>query len=522
MDALAGTGSLVRLVVRRDRVILPAWILITALLPMTVAVSTNGLYKNAAERAAFAAGVAGSPAELFTRGTVFSSSVGGLTSWTLSSSSLIIGGLISILLVIRHTRVEEEAGRRELVGATVVGRHAPLTAALLVVMAANLALGLLAAIGLIAVGQPAGGSFLFGLAIGIGGWVFAALAGMTGQISQSAAAGRSIAVAVAAAFFVLRGLGDVTGTWLVWLSPFGWSRLAKPYATDDWWVLSLPVLATAALAAGAYALSVRRDVAGGLLPARLGRERATHWLTGSTALAWRLQRGQLVGWCVSFALLGLLLGFASSGLDQQLNTPAMRAYAAALGGPGARISAVFFAVVLYVISQIVTGVAIIGVLRTRSEEAAGRAEPLLAAPVGRLRWIAGHLVVALASAVIALLALGIGAGISSGRLAASVLATLAYVPATWILVGLGVAFFGLLPRLAAALTWTVLGVFLLLDLLAEFRIVDDVSFLSPYAATPSVLVAGGASPVNLLWLTLIAAALVAIGLYSWRRRDLTP
>ncbi len=166
------------------------------------------------------------------------------------------------------------------------------------------------------------------------------------------------------------------------------------------------------------------------------------------------------------------------------------------------------------ISQIVTAVAIVAALRPRSEEVAGRAEPLLAGPVSRLRWATGHLVVALASPVIALLALGgVGAGLGSGltggdlghQLPRVILSTLAYVPATWVLVGLAVALFGLLPRLAATLTWTVLGLFLLVDLLAEFKVIDNPSYLSPYAATPDVLISSGLAPLNLLWLTLIAA-----------------
>ena len=45
--------------------------------------------------------------------------------------ALALAGLMSILIVVRHTRAEEETGRAELVGAGVVGRHAPLAAALL-------------------------------------------------------------------------------------------------------------------------------------------------------------------------------------------------------------------------------------------------------------------------------------------------------------------------------------------------------------------------------------------------------
>ena len=73
---------------------------------------------------------------------------------------------MSVLTVVRHTRTEEETGRLELIGATVVGRYAPLTAALLAVGLANLAVAVLVALGLIGVGLPAAGSVALGLAIG--------------------------------------------------------------------------------------------------------------------------------------------------------------------------------------------------------------------------------------------------------------------------------------------------------------------------------------------------------------------
>src|SRR5699024_8580211 len=41
----------------------------------------------------------------------------------------LLAALMSIMLVTRHTRVEEQAGRAELVRANVTGRHAALTAA---------------------------------------------------------------------------------------------------------------------------------------------------------------------------------------------------------------------------------------------------------------------------------------------------------------------------------------------------------------------------------------------------------
>src|SRR5699024_10160642 len=53
---------------------------------------------------------------------------------------LLAGEIMSILLTVRHTRAEEEAGRLEMLRALPTGRLAPAAAALVVVAVANLAL----------------------------------------------------------------------------------------------------------------------------------------------------------------------------------------------------------------------------------------------------------------------------------------------------------------------------------------------------------------------------------------------
>jgi ABC-2 type transport system permease protein len=50
----------------------------------------------------------------------------------------VLAALMSLLLVSRHTRVDEQHGRAELVRSSVVGRFAQLTAALMVALGANL------------------------------------------------------------------------------------------------------------------------------------------------------------------------------------------------------------------------------------------------------------------------------------------------------------------------------------------------------------------------------------------------
>ncbi|MER6178267.1 ABC transporter permease [Streptosporangium sp. NPDC001681] len=521
---MTGTWTLIRLIVRRDRVPLLVWIAISAVLPAGIASSTTALYTDQAARDSFAAASMSNPAQLATRGPIYDASVGGLTAWTLGSSLALIGGLISILVMIRHTRGEEETGRRELLSSGVVGRHAPLAAALAVVLTANLLLGLLAVPALVGNGLPAGSSLLFGLSITAGGWAFTAVAAVTAQLTAASGTARGIAIATGGLLFALRSLADAGGIpWLAWLSPFGWVRLTKPYAGDQWWVLGLIAVFVAALAAAAFALSTRRDVAGGLVPARPGP--AAGALSGSFGLAARLHRGTLAGFAIGFGLMGALLGVAARGLDTQLDTPQFRELAATVGGADARISDVFFTFVMYVLSQLVAAAALVSALRARGEEAAGRAELLLSTPVDRLRWGLSHLTFAIAGPALLLAALGAAAGLSyDGDMARVTAATLAYLPAVWTVVGITTLLFGVLPRLATAVSWTVLGLFLLVDLLAEFKLVGGfVLELSPFVHVPAMLLGGASSPVvPLLGLTVVAGALTAAGLAFLRRRDLAP
>src|SRR5204863_181177 len=82
-------------------------------------------------------------------GPLLGASLGGLTTWKVGLTELILAAVMSMLTVVRHTRTEEETGRLELIGATVVGRYAPLTAALLTAVLANVAAALLVALGLV-------------------------------------------------------------------------------------------------------------------------------------------------------------------------------------------------------------------------------------------------------------------------------------------------------------------------------------------------------------------------------------
>src|SRR4051812_32931195 len=122
MTALTGTSGLIRLILRRDRVLMPLWVVLLGVLPISYVSSIEGLYPTAAQRLQYAATRGPNPASLALSGPLFDPGVGGIVVQRAGFIPVVIG-LLSLLTVIRHTRTEEEAGRREPLGATVVGRH---------------------------------------------------------------------------------------------------------------------------------------------------------------------------------------------------------------------------------------------------------------------------------------------------------------------------------------------------------------------------------------------------------------
>jgi ABC-2 type transport system permease protein len=92
------------------------------------------------------------------------------------------------------------------------------------------------------------------------------------------------------------------------------------------------------------------------------------------------------------------------------------------------------------------------------------------------------------------------------------------LPAVWVLAGIAAAAFGLAPRAVVA-GWVALVAFLLLGEFGPlFELPQSVMNLSPYAHVPR-LPGGDFTAVPLVWLVLLAAGLLAVGLAGFRRRD---
>ena len=234
-DRLTGTGILIRLNLRRERIPLLAWILGIGAVAASTFSTIAALYPDAAERAALALSISANPAFLAITGPISDTSIGAISAWRVGAIGTSLVGLMAIFTVIRRTRADEETGRTELLASAVVGRAAPLAAAVTVAIGASLAIGVLITAAGIGSGESVTGSLAFGGSMAGCGLVFAGVAAIAAQLAESSRTATGIACAVLAAGYGLRAVGDVESSlsWLTWLSPQGWANHVQPFGENN-------------------------------------------------------------------------------------------------------------------------------------------------------------------------------------------------------------------------------------------------------------------------------------------------
>ncbi len=525
-SGLTGTGAMLRLALRRDRVLVPAWVLGISGMAYFSAAATVGLYPDLPERVAAAEAINGSAALVAMYGRIYDpSSLGELSLFKMTAFGAALIGVLMVVLAVRHTRHEEESGRLELVGSTAVGRQAPMAAALLLTGLASGALGLLTAGGLMLAGLPAGGSLAFGAAWAATGMLFAVVGAVAAQLSVSGRGATGLGLMVVAVAYTIRAVGDLAEGgpgWLSWLSPIGWSQQVRAFSGTRWVILVLPLLAIAVLVPLAFWLRSRRDLGAGLLADRPGP--AEGGIDSALGLAARLQRATFLAWAVAATLLGLVLGSVADSVGGFLDSPDMAELLAKLGGEQGLID-MFLAAELGIIGSMMAAYGIVATRWLSTEEESGRAEMVLAAGTSRRQWAGAHTLLALLGVAVLMvlvgLAIGLGHALSVGdpeQVLRVGWAAMARIPAAWVMVGIAVALWGWRPRLA----WVAWLLFVAFLVVGEFGVLWDlpafVRNLSPFAHSP-ILPGPDPSYLSLPVLLLVAVGLVALGIGRFHRRD---
>lgn len=519
-SGLEGTGLLLRFALRRDRVLAPAWVLALSAMVLLSAAATGPLYDTAAERVAAAEALNASPAVVALYGPILdTSSLGELSMTKMTVLYAVFVAFMGVVLVRRHTRVEEETGRAELVGATAVGAHAPTAAALAEAVLASVALGLLAAAGNISAGLPAVGSLLFGASWTGIGLVGAAIALVAAQVSSSARTDGFLASAAIGALYLLRAVGDATSaSWLSWLTPFGWGTQLSAWSAPRAWLLAgYPLLATL-LAVAAVALRRRRDLGAGVVPDRPGPAEGSLRLRDVAALVWREQATALVGWTVGIAVIGVLMGSIIPSIGSMLGSDDARRLIESMGGVGA-LQEVLVSALASVIAVVVTCYGISAIIRAAGDERDGRTETVLATTTSRRRLLLAVSASALLGTTWLLLVSGTATALGRGEGIDPVGAALVQAPAVWLVLALGLLLLSVHSRWAIA-GWALVAACVSLGQVGEsLDLPGWMVGLSPYHHVPRY------PSESFVWrpelvLTLLALAVLSATWWRYRSRDI--
>lgn len=518
----AGTGAarLVPFLLRRDRVLLPVWGLLTVAVLLGAASGAESTYPTAQDRAERFEQLQELPIFLLFQSAAFNDSLPALATQQAYGGTTLFAAIGALLLVIRHTRTEEQHGRRELLGSTAIGRNAQLAASVLTVMATGLVIGLVGAAGLLGLGFPAAGSLLFGLVVTGATWVGVALGALLAQITENARAAAVAGFVLIMLLHYVRGLGHVAGDgleWITMLSPAGWLEGVRPYAGDRWWMLLLVAGVVVLLLLTSFALSSRRDLGKGLLAIRTGRTFAAPYLRDVFGLAWRQNATSFLTWAAAIALVGIAFGSVGAEATAEYgDTPWMLEYAAAMriDDPGQA----FFVYTVFVFVFPIAAYAILTTLRLRSDETSGNVELLLSAPLTRSRWAAATILTALLGSAALTVIFGLALTVTSPGVGGLFTLTLSLIPAVWVFVGVVVLAVGFAPRAVIALAWAALGAGIAGEILVKAGLPDIVYLVSspvghvnPYYTTPYS------------WLVLLAVAALTtvLGVLGLRRRDIS-
>ncbi|MDO8106386.1 ABC transporter permease [Isoptericola sp. b441] len=538
MTTLTRTARLLRLALRRDRILLPTWIVAISGIAWATVESYTAMMSDAAQRLATATYAAGNPIARLMDGPAAGTDLGAMSMVESYQVLAILTALMSGQAVVRHTRQDEETGRAELIGSAVVGRHARLSAALLITLGANVVLGLAVAAALVASDLGTTGALAAGLSVAGLGWVFAGVAAVASQVFGTARAANAAVGAALGVAFLLRAVGDLLGhvadsgvqvisAWPSWLSPIGWGQQLRPFQEDNWWIAGLFGGLTLVLASVAYVLADHRDVGAGMVTPRPGPAHAAPGLGTDLGLAWRLQRGTLLTWLGGLvALTAVFASVADSAEDLVAENDQLAEILGRLAPQGTVVD-LYFTLTMAIIGIAAAGYTVQVLLRMRAEETTGRLEPVLATAVDRYAWMTRHVTIAFGGTAVILALSGLAGGVvygaMTGRWAVGVgglvAAALANAAAALALGGFVVATFGLIPRWAGALAWSALAGSLVVGQLgALLELPQAVLNLSPFTHVPAIP-ADAFELTPVLVLLGVAGGLTAVGMLAFRHRD---
>ncbi|NLJ96319.1 MAG: ABC transporter permease [Clostridiales bacterium] len=524
------TRVLIGFIFRRDRIRLLLWILGIAIFAISIAALLPDLYPDKADKLVLAETMK-NPAVTFMLGP--SAGLNNYTDGAMMGHFMLVftamfAAIMSILLVTRHTREDEEDGRIEMIYSLPLGSLSNLTATLLTLLIANVLIFLLIGLGLYGLGiETMGleGSLLFGASVGVVGIFYAALTGLFAQLASNVRTTLGLSFAFLIAEYIIRGSGDTGNQALSHLSPLGLITRSEVYVNNYWW----PILLLLAISLLIYSFSLYlnsiRDLGAGFISTKPGKSQGSPYLSSPIGLALRLERTPIIAWALGIFILGSAYGSLLGDLEGFLSTSQLVQKMIPIV-EGFSLTQSFVTMLITIISVIGTIPILMFVLKVNSEEKKDRISQLLATPVSRYSIIGSYTLIGLMAAFLIQLMSVLGLWLAASFTMEDVIsfgtllkAAIVNVPAMWIFVGVAVFLIGRFPKLTG-LTWTYLICAFFIEYMGEFlKLPEWTTKLSPFSHVPSVPV-DEVKVSTLLIILVIAFILIGIGFREYNRRDI--
>jgi ABC-2 type transport system permease protein len=454
---------------------------------------------------------------------------GGFTVWRTGTVVAVLVGVWGALAATRVTRGEEEAGRWDLLLAGRLQLPALVRLHLVVLLVATALPGVAGGLGLLLAGARAPGALLFGAVIAGTGMAGATLGVLGAQLLAERRAASGFAVAILLTTLLVRMVADGVSAlaFLQWISPFGLLGRAQPFAADRWLPVLVLLVMVAALAVLAVGLSGGRDVGSARLRGRDSARAPSRLVRSLGGLAVHRVRRPMLTWGTGLAAYFLLIGLLARTMIEFLaDNPvfaklAGQAGLVQLGSVEGYVSAIFS-----LLAVPLGAFAAVRIAHTAADEHAGRLTPLYSLPVSRVRWAGTEAVVVLGAVVLLAAttglatwvgATGVGAGLGLGD---AVAGAVAVVPVALLCLGAALLALGWAPTAVVAVgVLPAAGGYLLLVFAESFGWPAWVRGLSPFDHLAPVP-AASVDLVGALGMLVAAAALAAVGLAGYARRDL--
>ncbi|MDQ0154704.1 ABC transporter permease [Robertmurraya andreesenii] len=463
-----------------------------------------------------------------TAATAETYTIGAMYAHEMILFTALVFAIVSIMHVISRTRKEEDDGISELIRSFQVGRLAKTTAIVLEMLLLHVVIIALSTVLLQVQDIPGlnfSGNLLYSISLGVQGFLWAMIALIFVQIATGAGGARGLSFLTLGLFYIIRMATDMSAPDASWFNPLGWSYLVNVYVSDDWLPIVIAVVASIVCLVFSYILEHARDMGGGYLPERSGRDHAKERLLSLHGLILRLQKTFIISWLISIFIIGAMYGSIFEEMDEFVSDSEMMKQMF-LHNANYTIQEQFMSV-LFVVLSLLTTVFIVGsLMKLINEEKKGHWDQLYATKLSRAKFYWCHVILTFILGVLGQFSAILGLYLSQRSVMETPLslweitkAGIVWVPAEFFFIGILAILIGWLPRWTAIIWGYLVFSFFVSYFGQMMDIPEFIINLDIFSYIPKVPIEEWKWGTIIL-IKLLALFMIVIGFIGYKKRDL--